>query len=339
VLDPSKSPRALEIARHESDQLARLVDDLLDVTRMTQGRITLRKQHVAFDAVVQRAVDSMRPLFEERAVGLTVSLPAHHVEVEGDAVRLEQVVGNLLTNAAKYTETGGRVSVTLEHAEGCAVLRVADTGIGISAELLPKIFELFVQAEQTLDRTRGGLGIGLTLVKQLVEMHGGSVEAHSEGVGRGAELTVRLPARIPVENAAAKLLERPRPAAGTRVLIVEDNADAAESLVMLLELLGLRARSAADGFAALETARSNPPDVMLIDIGLPGMSGYELAERIRQDETLRGVVLVALTGYGQEEDRQRAFAAGFDYHLVKPVDIEKVERVVAGITPSRTSVH
>jgi PAS domain S-box-containing protein len=340
ALNPAGSQRALEIALRGTDQLTRLVDDLLEVTRMTQGRITLRTETIAFDAIVERSVEAARPLFDERSVTLTLSRSPRSIELHGDATRLEQVVGNLLANAVRYTEPGGTVTVTLEYADHQAILRVRDTGIGIAPELLNRIFDLFVQAEQALDRRPGGLGIGLTLVKALVEMHGGQVTAHSEGVGRGAEFTVRLPATMREQQPSPEpALPQPVRTATARVLIVEDNADAAESLMMLLELLGLRVRIAADGPAALEAARANVPDVMLIDIGLPGMNGYELAQQIRQDATLRGVTLVALTGYGYEEDRQRALAAGFDYHLVKPVDPAKLDKLVADIAPAKPTVH
>jgi len=341
ALDPARARRALEIARRGTDQLTRLIDDLLEVTRLTQGRITLRRERVALEEIVTRTIDALRPFFDERSLTLNVSLPAQPIEVDGDPARLEQVLGNLLMNAAKFTEPAGQVTIGLEYEDGWGVLRVRDTGIGIAPELLPRIFELFVQADQALDRTRGGLGIGLTVVKQLIEMHAGAVEAHSAGIGRGAEIVVRLPATIGAAQVARTVAAAPpvRRTVKARVLIVEDNADAAESLMMLLELLGLRVRVAHDGFAALVAACANPPDVMLIDIGLPEMDGYELAQRIRQEPALRDVTLVALTGYGREEDRQRALAAGFDYHLVKPVDPRKLDALVAGITPSRLTMH
>ncbi|MGD9762854.1 MAG: PAS domain S-box protein [Candidatus Binatia bacterium] len=340
-LDPERRERALDIAHRGTDQLTRLVDDLLDVARITQGRISLRKATVPLSAVLERAIDSMRESFEDHSVAITLSLPARELEVEGDGARLEQVIGNLLSNAAKYTDPGGRITVTLEHEGNEAVLRIRDTGIGIPPDMLSHVFELFRQADQSLDRARGGLGIGLTLVKQLVELHGGRVEAHSEGAGKGAEFVVRLPAAVRAKKISAPsaplATERHPPA---RVLIVEDNADAAESLRMLLELLGHRVRAVTDGPSALAAARANPPDVMIIDIGLPGMNGYDLAQAIRADEGLRRITLIALTGYGQEEDRQRSLSAGFDYHLVKPVDLEVFKRVVEGITPAKSlTVH
>jgi CheY-like chemotaxis protein/anti-sigma regulatory factor (Ser/Thr protein kinase) len=234
---------------------------------------------------------------------LTHSVSGAAIVVDGDASRLEQVAGNLLTNAAKYTEPGGRVAVSLSYRDGEAVLRVHDSGIGISPELLPSIFDLFVQGHQTLDRARGGLGIGLTLVKRLVEMHGGSVAALSDGPGRGAEFVVRLPAALqePAVVPTDVPQRRRERAVSARVLIVEDNADAAGSLMMLLQLLGLHVQVATDGLSAIAAARTFSPDVMLIDIGLPQMSGYDLAAQIRRDEQLRHTTLVALTGYGRHE--------------------------------------
>ncbi|HSP99333.1 MAG TPA: PAS domain S-box protein, partial [Candidatus Dormibacteraeota bacterium] len=333
LLDPSQTARALAIASHAAEHLTRLVDDLLDVTRVTQGRLMLRPQPLDLGELVQRALDTVRPLCDERRVTVALSLPARPCTVVGDPLRLEQVVGNLLTNAAKYSDPGGHVAVAVEQADGTAVVRVSDAGIGIAPDLLPRVFDLFVQGEQALDRSRGGLGIGLTLVKKLVDLHRGRVEAHSEGLGRGAEFVVRLPADDGAPQPSPSLPAGPMHRAGARVLIVEDNADAAESLMMLLEVLGFDVRAAGDGTAALAAARADRPDVMLIDIGLPGMSGYDLAAQIRADPTLRGVVLVALTGYGQEEDRQRALAAGFDHHLVKPVEMDRVRALMSSLRP------
>ena len=341
TLHPDRSGRALEIAQNSVDHLSRLVDDLLDVSRITQGRVTLRRNRISFNELVERAVETARPVFEQRAIMLETEGTRRAIEVDGDAVRLEQVVGNLLTNAAKYSDGGGRVKVILEYKEGRAVLRVRDDGIGISPELLPRVFEMFVQADQALERARGGLGIGLTVVKQLVEMHGGRVTVHSDGLDTGAEFCVQLPAWLaPKERAPDRAPRRAaRTPSNVRVLLVEDNRDAADSLMMLLEALGHRVRVANDGPSALEVAAANPPDVMLVDIGLPGMSGYEVATRIRQNSALGGVVLVALTGYGLEEDRRRALAAGFEYHLVKPIDPAKLDALVAGLAPEKTNLQ
>ena len=326
-LDPPRRERALDIARRQADQLARLVDDLLDVARITQGRITLRKRPISFAGVVERAVETTRQLVEERAHALALVLPAEDLWVEVDPTRLEQVVVNLISNAAKYTEPGGRIEVAAERRGDEVVLRVRDNGIGIAPEMLPRVFDLFAQAEPSLDRAQGGLGIGLTVVRRLVELHGGRVEVESEQ-GQGAEFRVFLPG-LPVRPEEMVPASTAAEGHAARLLIVEDNTDAAESLMMLLELLGHRVRVVHDGVAALEAATANVPDVMLIDIGLPGIDGYEVARRIRREPGLERVVLVALTGYGREGDKKQALAAGFDYHLAKPVNPDTLQDLVA----------
>jgi PAS domain S-box-containing protein len=331
TLDESSRERALSIACRATDQLGRLVDDLLDVARITRGRVPLRKELVSLGAVLQRTVDGAQGLMAERGHSLSLLLPAEEIRLEADAARIEQAVTNLLTNAAKYTDPGGTVTVSAERDHEQAVIRVRDNGIGIPPEVLPRVFDLFTQAERSLDRAQGGLGIGLTLVRRIVELHGGTVEAKSLGAARGSEFIIRLPARpwvatevTPTPKSRRAGSER-RPA---RVLMVEDNPEAAESLMMILELLGHQARVVHDGRTAIDAARANLPDVMLIDIGLPGMNGYEVAQAIRRDATLKHLVLVALTGYGLSEDKARAMAAGFDHHLVKPVDLDALQELV-----------
>jgi PAS domain S-box-containing protein len=330
-LDPAGRERALGIIRRGADQLARLVDDLLDVARVTYGKIPLRRERLRLAGVVERAVEAARTLVDERAHQLELSLPGEPLDVDGDQTRLEQVLMNLISNAAKYTERGGRIHVALARSGEEAVLRVRDDGAGISAEMLPRVFELFAQAGRGLDRAPSGLGIGLTVVRRLVELHGGRVEAHSEGLGRGSEFVVRLPALAPrPESDAQAPTEAPAPPERrARVMIVEDNLDAAESLQMLLELLGHEVRLAHDGAAALPLALEHRPDVMLVDIGLPGVDGYEVARRVRAEPSLAGTVLVAVTGYGRAEDKQRAQAAGFDLHLTKPVELGALRGLVA----------
>ena len=329
-LDDASRPRALEIARRQADQLGRLIDDLLDVARITQGRIALRKARVRLASIIEQAVDSTRSFIESRGLHLTVGMVPEVIRMEADLTRLEQVFANLLSNAAKYTEPGGRIDVTVELASNEVIVRVRDTGIGIAPAMLPRVWDLFMQADRAPDRPQGGLGIGLTIARRLVELHGGRIEAHSQGLGQGSEFTVTLPT-LPMTSEEPRAATRAEPGAqGTaRVLLVEDNPDAAESLTMLLELLGHRVRAAHDGIAALDAARANVPDVMLVDIGLPGMDGYEVARRVRRDPQLKEVVLVALTGYGREEDKQQAMAAGFDYHLVKPVAPDAIHGLVA----------
>jgi PAS domain S-box-containing protein len=330
-LDEAHRGRALEIARRQTEQLGRLIDDLLDVARVTQGRISLRKQWISLAEIIRRAIDSTQSFIAGRGVVLDTSVSEDPMLVDADPVRLEQVFVNLLTNAGKYTDAGGRISVDTEQRANTVAVRVRDTGIGICGDLLPRIWDLFAQSNQSLDRSHGGLGIGLTIVRRLVELHGGRVEAHSEGPGMGSEFVVILPL-LPMQST-----ETVQPAAenfakrGVRVLLVEDNPDAAESLTMLLELLGHRVRSAPDGVAALDAARANPPDVMLVDIGLPGIDGYEVARRVRQEPSIKDTVLVALTGYGRDEDKQNAMAAGFDYHLVKPIHPDALNGLVSGL--------
>jgi CheY-like chemotaxis protein/anti-sigma regulatory factor (Ser/Thr protein kinase) len=278
--------------------------------------------------VVARAVETAQPLLDAGGHQLRVDLPAAPLWLEGDVVRLGQVLSNLLSNAAKYSEKAGPIDLEAKAEGEQAVIRVRDRGIGIPPELLPRIFDFFVQGQRSLARSQGGLGIGLTLVKRLTEMHGGSVEAHSAGAGKGTEITVRLPlaeASQAVESAAADAEVRTM---GRRVLVVDDNVDAADSTVALLELWGHRARAVYDGPAALVAAREDRPDVVLLDIGLPGMSGYEVARALRMFEESRGALIAAMTGYGQDEDRRRAAEAGFDLHLTKPLDPAGLRRIV-----------
>jgi PAS domain S-box-containing protein len=325
-LEPRERERALDLACRQVDQLSRLVDDLLDLSRIHQGRVRLNKREVGVDEILARAAETTRFVIEERGHRLRVTPPPAGVRVEGDPVRLEQIVVNLLTNAAKYTPPGGRIEVVGERVGDEAVIRVRDNGEGIAPAELARVFDLFVQGHRTPARAPGGLGIGLTVVRSLVALHGGHVAAHSEGLGKGAEFVVSLPALASGARAAGLLPPRVAPPAahphetGVRVMIVEDHTDAAESLAMLLELFGHQACAVGDGFAALERASAEVPDLMLVDVGLPGMDGYEFARRARETETLREVPLVALTGYARDEDRRRALAAGFDHHLAKPVD-------------------
>ncbi len=345
TLDESARSRALEIARCQTDQLGRIVDDLLDVARITRGRVPLRRERVLLADMLQRAVDGARALMEERGHALTVTVPTDAVQLDVDPARLEQAIANLLTNAAKYTDPGGTIMLVGERDGDQAVIRVRDDGMGIPPHQLAHVFDLFAQGERALDRAQGGLGIGLTLVRRIAELHGGTVEARSEGLGRGAEFTIRIPA---VTHAAADSVatlpasqSRPRePQHPARVLMVEDNPDAAESLVMILELLGHHVRVVHDGRAALAAALANVPDIMLVDIGLPGMDGYQVAQAVRREPSLKHLLLVALTGYGRPEDKQRAMAAGFDYHLVKPVDLDALGDLVSRLgSPSRSTIR
>ncbi len=322
--------KAKIVLERQVGQLAHLIDDLLEVSRVITGRIQLHRERLEMRGIVERALESVRSLIEQRKHELSVSLPAEPIWLQGDSTRLEQVVVNLLNNAAKYTDEGGQIWITVEQERGEVVLRVWDTGVGIAPELLPRIFDLFTQADRTLDRSQGGLGIGLSLVQKLVELHGGTVEAHSAGLGQGSEFIVRLPALSSAEESIIARIETAKqPAQTSRVLVVDDNMDAADMLVMMLQMFGHEVRAAYTGQTALETAVEYQPDVVLLDIGLPDMNGYEVARHLRQQPQTKDVRLIAMTGYGQDSDRQRSQEAGCEHHLVKPVDPQKLQDLLA----------
>jgi PAS domain S-box-containing protein len=312
-------------------RIVRLVDDLLDVSRITKGKIQLRPRREQLGAIVTHALESVRPLIESRKHELSLALPAEAVWLDADPDRLEQVLANLLNNAAKYTEPGGHIRLSVEREGQQAVVRVKDTGIGIRSDMLPRIFDLFVQSDRALDRAQGGLGIGLTLVRKLVEMHGGTAEGFSDGVGKGSEFVVRLPVVPEVTGLPPEAVPEPaRPQGGSlRVLVVDDNVDTADSLAMLLRFYGHEVRAVHTGPRALQAARADAPDVILLDIGLPGMDGYEVARRLREQQGSGKVRLIAMTGYGQEADRRRSQDAGFDHHLVKPVDPARLQELLS----------
>ena len=325
--------QSVGIIERQVGQLAHLIDDLLEVSRITTGRIQLHLVRISVAAVMENAVTTVRLLFDQRHHELTVSLPAQEIWLNADPARLEQVMVNLLTNAAKYTDDGGHIWLTVQQEGDESVLRVRDTGVGIAPEILPRIFDLFTQAERSLDRSQGGLGIGLALVQRLVEMHGGSVTASSI-LGKGSEFVVRLRVVAPPERQPLPPPEKKaQPATPTlRVLVVDDNVDTVTTLAMLVQESGHATRTAYDGLMVLEAALDYRPDVVLLDIGLPGMNGFEVARQIRQQPALQRVVLVALTGYGQENDRQHSHDAGFDHHLVKPADFGKVLEILASVS-------
>jgi signal transduction histidine kinase len=323
--DRAAADQAREMMERQVEHMVRLVDDLLDVSRIMRGKVELRREPVYIAAVIARAVETAQPAIDAEGHALTVALPAEPLVVNGDAVRLAQVVSNLLHNAAKYTERGGQIGLTVARDGGRAVVRVRDSGIGIPADMLSQIFEMFFQADRRTKDGHGGLGIGLSLVRGLVELHGGTVEAHSGGPGAGSEFVVRLPL-LP----AAEPGDRPRPADRPpaaalpkhRVLVVDDSTDAADSLAMLLRLSGQEVAVAYDGPTALARAEVEPPEIAFLDLGMPKMDGCELARRFRANPDLAGVTLIALTGWGQPEDRQRTKEAGFDHHIVKPVPLD-----------------
>jgi CheY-like chemotaxis protein/two-component sensor histidine kinase len=324
------------VVERQLEQLVRLVDDLLDVSRITTGKVVLRRERVRLAAVVESAVETSRPLVEQMGHGLTVTLPEQQLVVDADPTRLAQVFVNLLNNAAKSTERGGHVWLTAERQGSDAVVSVRDTGVGIAADQLPRIFDMFSQVARSLERSQGGLGIGLTLVRRLVEMHDGRIEARSEGPGRGSEFVVRLP--VVVEASVPPPAERPEPAApksSLRILIVDDNRDGADSLGMMLRMMGNDTRTAYDGQEGVDVAGEFRPDVILLDIGLPRLNGYEACRRIRGQPWGAGVVLIAVTGWGQEEDRRRSHEAGFDKHMVKPVDPTALMKLLAELNVAK----
>jgi PAS domain S-box-containing protein len=333
---PSGTARqARAILERQVRHMTRLVDDLLDLARISRGKIALRMERVELNAVLDRAVESSRPFIEQRLHTLVVNRTQRPVWLTADPARLQQAVNNLLGNAAKYTLPGGRIWLTATCADGCASVSVRDTGIGIPAALLDNVFALFVQGERTVDRAQGGLGIGLTLVKSIVELHGGRVRAMSPGTGQGSEFVLELPV-LDAEASADALRPVAAAQSTTRILVVDDSLDAADSLAMLLKLEGYEVRTANDGIEAVTVAREFRPDVMFLDIGLPGADGYTVAERIRRDPDLAGATLIAVTGYGQPEDRERSQAAGFRHHLVKPIDPDGLHAVLPASPPSST---
>ena len=323
--------RAREIAERQVQHMSRLLDDLLDVARVSQGKLELRREVIDVSRIVRRAVEAEQPFIQERGLELTVDAPAVGLGVDADPTRLQQVLTNLLNNAAKYTESGGHIWLTAAAEGDRVVLRVRDSGIGIDPPLIPRLFELFVQGERRMERSAGGVGVGLALVKKLVEMHGGSVHVFSAGLGRGSEFVVRLPLVDIAPRATAPHTTRESRPAGKRslrILVVDDNVDAADGLKMLLELSQEQVRVAYDGESALKIARDFRPQVVLLDVGMPRMDGYEIARRLKAAPETRETVLVAVTGWGQPEDRKRSREAGFDHHLVKPVEPSTLERLL-----------
>lgn len=325
------------VVERQTEQLRRLVDDLLDVSRITRGKIKVEREPVEVATLVARAIETTRPLLDARHQRLDVKLAAEPLVVLGDLTRLSQVVGNLLNNAAKYTDEGGHIVLRAERRQSPdgrdgVVIEVCDSGIGIAPAMLPHVFDLFTQVDHALDRSQGGLGIGLALVRTLVEIHGGTVTAASEGAGRGSTFTVTLPVHTPATS-------RPAPAppvygaaaTGRRVLVIDDNQDSAETLAMVLRLRGHTVQTAHDGIGAVAAAERFRPHMVVLDLGMPGMDGYEVARAIRAQAWGRNLLLVAQTGWGQPEDRRRTQEAGFDGHLTKPVDSAKLTALLAAM--------
>jgi CheY-like chemotaxis protein len=333
LADP-RQPSALvsDIMERQVEHMARLVDDLIDVSRITRGKIELRREIVDVAAVITASLETSRPLIELAGHELAVTLPDEALTLDADPVRLAQVFANLLNNAAKYMDPGGFIAIEARRSGDETMIVVSDTGIGITAEALPTVFDMFAQANSGDSRSQGGLGIGLTLVRSLVDMHGGSVSASSDGPGKGSRFTVRLPlAKRPVVE------HRERPSAPRkvrqlqRILVVDDNRDAADTMGTLLRMLGADVRTAYDGSSALDVVDVFHPDVAILDLGMPGISGFEVAKRIRARSDTRRCTLVALTGWSQDKDRRLTEAAGFDHHLIKPVDLESIQQILTAV--------
>jgi signal transduction histidine kinase len=330
-LEPRQLQWAQTVIQRQVKHMAWLLDDLLDIARITQGKLELKKQRITLSSVLDSAVEASRPLIDSKQHQFTVSLPSEPVMLNADALRLSQVISNLLTNAAKYTDAGGHIGLAGNVENGMLSVSIKDNGIGIPPESLSGIFVMFSQVAGAAERSEGGLGIGLALVSGLVALHGGTVEARSEGLGRGSEFIVRLAVAEPDKLAASPSESATSPKIGRRILVADDNKDAADSLAMLLEIAGHEVRVVHDGHAALSIAQTFRPDVAILDIGMPQLNGYEVAKALRREPWGTNIYLMALTGWGQEGDRQLAVHAGFDRHLTKPVDPDNLESVLSGV--------
>ncbi|MEO8465281.1 MAG: ATP-binding protein [Gammaproteobacteria bacterium] len=335
--DGGLTDRTWQMMDMQLGQMMRLIDDLLDVSRITNDRIALHKELTSLDKVMRQAIATSAPIIESTQHNLSIDMPAQQITLDADVARLTQVFSNLLNNAAKYTPRGGSIQIRVEQRDDLATVRVIDSGIGIPQAMLPRVFDMFMQVDSSLERTQGGLGVGLSLVKRLVQMHGGTVEAHSKGVGAGSEFVVRLPTTkrpTSIDTPRATDVDAAPISIRRRVLVVDDNQDSATSLAMLLGMKGHETRTANDGIEAIEIANEFRPQLVLLDIGMPKLNGYETARLMRQKEWGRRALLVALTGWGQETDRARSSDAGFDAHLTKPVDFAVVQRLLTTMSAS-----
>jgi CheY-like chemotaxis protein len=330
----SRARWACDVIGRQAAFMTRLLDDLLEVARLVQGKVAIRRERVALAAVIEHALESSSQQLHQRKQAATVELPGEAIEIQGDAARLTQALSNLIGNASKFSDVGASLAVAAAYADGEVRVSVKDPGAGIAPEFLPHIFELFAQGEQPLERPQGGLGVGLTLVKHVVELHAGRVLARSGGLGQGTEVIVHLPAQRVADGPPKKAAAQPattkgRDAPARRVLVVDDEVASAETLGLLLEIHGFEVRTAHDGAAALEAAQVFLPDVLLLDIGLPRIDGFEVARRLRGSPHSRDALLVALTGYGDAEARSRSAQAGFDVHMTKPADVPRLLRLLA----------
>jgi signal transduction histidine kinase len=339
-LGAQQRSRARDVIERQVEHLVTLIDDLLDVSRITRGMITLQREPVLVGAIVARAVETTRPVIDANRHELTLELPDELITVDGDKTRLVQMLANILHNASKFMDPGGRIHLKVTREASQVVISISDTGIGIPHEHMTRIFELFTQVHSKADRAQGGLGIGLALVRRLAEMHGGSVTAHSDGPGRGTAFTIRLPA-LAAQKVVASLVSAPEPIVVVeprRILVADDNHDAAESLTLQLQLAGHEVRTAHDGVEALAVAKEFTPHIVVLDLGMPKMDGYETARMMRLSSWGKSAVLIALTGWGQQQDRRRTAEAGFDLHLVKPVSESQLFQALASTSRDRRGI-
>ena len=329
--------KMLEVIDRQMAHMTRLIDDLLDVSRISRDKITLRKARVSLTEVVNAALETSRPVLAESGQAFTVAMPEQTIHVDADPTRLAQAISNVLHNAAKYTDAAGRIWLTVAQEGGDAVISVRDTGIGIAPDMLPTVFDMFTQADRSIDRARGGLGVGLTVARRLVELHGGSINARSDGAGKGSTFTVRLPVSTASAESAADSSQPAVSSAASphRVLVADDNRDAAESLAALLRMVGHDVRLAHDGVEAVGIASEYRPHMIVLDIGMPKMNGYEAARKVRAEAWGKHAMIVALSGWGQEEDKRRSREAGIDHHLVKPLELSALLQLLATHDPGR----
>jgi CheY-like chemotaxis protein/two-component sensor histidine kinase len=328
----------MEIVDRQLDHLARMVDDLLDVSRITRGRIILKKQNLNLSTALESAITASRAVLDSRRHRFSVDMAGTDLWIDADPVRLEQIVTNLLTNAAKYTPSDGRVWLSAHREQSSVVIHIRDNGMGIASDQIDKMFDLFAQGNRSLARSEGGLGIGLTVARSLTELHGGTLVASSPGLNQGSQFTITLPAATPAPESAEPRQAHPASTTrkgGSRVMIIDDNIDLARGMAGLLKHLNHQVWVAYDGPSGLEAVRAHRPEVVLLDIGLPGMDGFEVADLLRREEFGKDVLLIAVTGYGQEEDRQHAFSAGFDHFVTKPVDYPTLLALMVGNSPAQ----
>jgi CheY-like chemotaxis protein len=330
---PELLQQAQETIERQTKHMVHLVDDLMDISRITQGKVELRKEHILLKDILHHAVETAQPLIEKRNHHLNITLPDEPIWLNADAIRISQIFSNLLNNAAKYTDEGGQIELVVENTDKKVIISIRDNGIGIPEHMISHIFDMFLQVDNSLERSQGGLGIGLTLVKNLVKMHEGSITVHSKGLGKGSLFSVTLPL-VNVQKTVTSEVQKPQQEAlsSLRLLVVDDNQASAQTLGWMMEIFGHEIRLAHNGPNAIEIAHNYRPDAVLLDIGLPGMNGYDVCKAMRADPMMKDVVIIAQTGWSQDEHRRLSEEAGFNYHLVKPVDMNNLQQILSNIS-------